>query len=199
MGTSCDTIDPEINFKHGRKIAGSYKVHDDSDNIRKCAKISKDHNIMFKINTVVTALNKHEDLSAFINEINPMRWKVFQVLPIEGENYNNTDMETLSKLLITSTDFHNYVERNKTGLKKKEIIKPENNETMLTSYILIDEYGRFLDCSKGAKTTTPSILEVGIEKAYQILIGNDGKGFNTDLFKDRGGYYPEEWKKSKRI
>jgi hypothetical protein len=54
---------------------------------------------------------------------------------------------------------------------------------MRTSYLLLDEYMRFLDCSGGAKTPTKSILEVGVEAALKQ------SGFNRELFEKRGGVY----------
>ena len=39
-----------------------------------------------KINTVVTRTNLMEDLSDFIVEARPERWKLLQVLPVEGQN-----------------------------------------------------------------------------------------------------------------
>lgn len=201
LGLSCDTINPEINFIHGRKLAGSCKITDDSEIIRNVTLISKDLKILFKINTVVTSLNKNEDMSKFINEINPMRWKVFQVLDVEGENYNNTTKSgklkerDIKSLLITKDEFDNYIKKNTEGLINKDIIVPESNELMRSSYLLIDEYGRFLDSSKGGKTPTNSILDVGLEKALEELINSEGKGFHKDTFYQRGGYYPDKWSK----
>jgi radical S-adenosyl methionine domain-containing protein 2 len=54
---------------------------------------------------------------------------------------------------------------------------------MRTSYLLLDEYMRFLDCSGGSKTPSKSILEVGVEEALKA------SGFNEDLFHQRGGVY----------
>jgi radical S-adenosyl methionine domain-containing protein 2 len=198
LGISCDTISPEINFKHGRKISGSAVVKDEREKIKNISKTCKEMNILFKINTVVTKLNKNEIISEFINEVYPMRWKIFQVLDIEGENYNNENKKSatsIDDLLITNEEFDLYINRNLQNLKHKEILVKESNDLMRTSYILIDEYGRFLDCSKGGKIPTNSILEVGLERAIEELMINDGKGFHKDLFYKRGGYYPEKWSK----
>jgi radical S-adenosyl methionine domain-containing protein 2 len=201
LGLSCDTINPETNFIHGRKLAGSCKVTDDTNIIRRVTSYSKDLKILFKLNTVVTSLNKNEDMSNFINEINPMRWKVFQVLDVEGENYNNNTKSSklnerdVKSFLITQEEFDNYIKRNRDGLINKDIIVPESNDLMRSSYILIDEYGRFLDSSKGGKTPTKSILEVGLENALEELLSSEGKGFHKETFYQRGGYYPDKWSK----
>ncbi|MEZ4849073.1 MAG: hypothetical protein R3B93_10755 [Bacteroidia bacterium] len=39
-----------------------------------------------KINTVVHHFNYREKLSPFIEEISPQRWKIFRVLPVDGQN-----------------------------------------------------------------------------------------------------------------
>lgn len=38
------------------------------------------------MNTVVTSANKSEDMTDFVRRLRPKRWKVFQMLPLEGEN-----------------------------------------------------------------------------------------------------------------
>jgi radical S-adenosyl methionine domain-containing protein 2 len=68
---------------------------------------------------------------------------------------------------------------------------------MRSSYILIDEYGRFLDSSTGGKIPTKSILDVGLDQAVEELLSSDGKGYHQDLFFIRGGYFPEKWSKNK--
>ena len=198
LGVSCDTVNPNINFEQGRRIAGSSLPRDDTIKVKECSAITKELGILFKINTVVTSKNVHEDMSPFINELNVMRWKIFQVLDIEGENYNSTlsKKNDVKQFLISKEEFDTYVERNKKGIFKKDILKSEDNETMRSSYILIDEYGRFLDSSNGGKTPTKSILDVGLEVALEELLKNEGRGFDKSLFEIRGGYYPETWSKS---
>jgi radical S-adenosyl methionine domain-containing protein 2 len=39
-----------------------------------------------KLNTVVNRLNYAEDMRENIESLDPFRWKVFQVLELEGEN-----------------------------------------------------------------------------------------------------------------
>ena len=184
MGISCDSIDPVVNFKHGRNFMGCKKPISLKNKILQLSKICHDMNILFKVNTVVTQVNKNEILSPFINELNPARWKIFQLLEIKNENQGKT-----KNLQITKQEFQNYCERNKKYLNNKNIMVPEINEKMQNSYIIIDEFGCFLDVSSGSKVQTQSILKVGIKKAFEEL----GKGFDKEMFYKRGGYY--QWQK----
>ena len=197
LGISCDSANPQINFEHGRVTSGSAKPVEEIINLKKLSQFAHDRNIIFKINTVVTTLNKNENMSSLINELNPSRWKVFQVLDLESENYfkDKPENNKVEKLLISNEDFEMYVTRNKEGLNNKDIIVPESNDLMRSSYILVDEYGRFLDTSTGGKYPTKSVLDVGLKEALRELNSSEGKGFDKDTFFKRGGYYPENWNK----
>ena len=46
----------------------------------------KEHGIRLKINTVVARSNWNEDLTGFIVRAGPERWKILQVLPVNGQN-----------------------------------------------------------------------------------------------------------------
>jgi len=58
---------------------------------------------------------------------------------------------------------------------------------MKSSYILIDENGSFLDSSNGKKTSTKSILDVGVEDAANELLSSSGGGFNHIAYSRRNG------------
>ena len=64
--------------------------------------------IGLKLNSVVTALNWHEDMSDFVRKLRPHRWKAFQVLPIDGQNDG-----TVEPLLISGSAFNAFVQRNR--------------------------------------------------------------------------------------
>jgi radical S-adenosyl methionine domain-containing protein 2 len=237
LGISLDSADPLTNYSHGRWPRGlvfdASKAVDSKTNrglisIRVAAKLASEFGVKFKVNTVVTKNNKDESVAHVINELKPMRWKVFQVLPIVGENIAATQplpaaqsqalpIATPSQatfgasgasvggcasgncdvtaLLITDREFEQFLSLNRGLLDDVSVLVPENNSDMLSSYILIDEFGRFLDCSTGAKTPTSSIIDVGIEEASRELLenGTDHGGFDKEKFLDRGGYYPETW------
>ncbi|ORX53350.1 hypothetical protein BCR36DRAFT_582202 [Piromyces finnis] len=188
LGVSCDSIQPKVNFCHGRNNNSKYLPIEQSKKIEVLSKICHQQGILFKINTVVTQLNKNEILADFINRLNICRWKVFQILEIKNENGG----KQLQPLLISPKEFERYIQRNSFRLhpSKKKILVKESNEMMQNSYILVDEFGRLLDVSTGSKLPTHSIIKVGLNKALEEL----GSGFDMDMFYKRGGYY--QWQKN---
>ena len=62
--------------------------------------------ITFKLNTVVNTFNKDEDMRAYVRELNPARWKVFQCLLLENENGGEAgDLRDARPFLITDDEF----------------------------------------------------------------------------------------------
>ncbi|XP_077166365.1 S-adenosylmethionine-dependent nucleotide dehydratase RSAD2 isoform X2 [Paroedura picta] len=59
---------------------------------------------------------------------------------------------------------------------------------MRDSYLILDEYMRFLNCTNGRKEPSRSILDVGVENAIQF------SGFDEKMFFKRGGKYT--WSKA---
>lgn len=54
---------------------------------------------------------------------------------------------------------------------------------MKDSYLILDEYMRFLNCTGGRKDPSRSILDVGVEEAIKF------SGFDEKMFLKRGGKY----------
>jgi len=219
LGISCDSAEAKTNLAHGRGPAGSSREKDRTGNVRVAAALVREFKCRFKINTVVTDLNKDESsLATLINEVTPDRWKIFQVLDIKGENSRppqgalaatvaslpagggRSTGRTVNAhdLRVSNATFHAYVERNRAALlpalQAKDLIKAEDNATMRSSYIIVDEFGRFLDNSRGDKTPTRPILD-GIDAAAEELLGHDGTGFDRESFYARDGFYPATWAK----
>ena len=55
---------------------------------------------MFKLNTVVNKFNYQEDMIEPLKKLNPVRWKVFQCLPVEVKyfTYRSRALKSRSKL-----------------------------------------------------------------------------------------------------
>lgn len=202
LGVSFDSASDEINFGQGRAPRGAVlkapATGFDSRAVRlllKAAEIAAEARVPLKINTVVTSLNAGEDVSPYINAAAPLRWKVFQVLPLSGENTGEGALKDVTPLLITRPQYDAYVARNLAGLSSPDILKEEPNNVMQSSYVLLDEKSRFLDCSLGSKTPTASVLDAGgVLAAVRELLSSPGGGFDAESFHKRDGafYQPSQ-------
>lgn len=139
--------------------------------------------IRLKLNTVVTALNHHEDMSAVVRDMRPERWKVFQMLRIFGQNDGSDD------LLVSHDDFQAYVARHAHLAAEGLGPVPEDNEAMTGSYVMIDPLGRFFDDVDSRHFYSRPIVEVGVAAALSDVRWERAK------FEARGGRY--EWRRSR--
>lgn len=181
LGISCDSFQKDSLTQMGRVDFRKGKDH--LSNIRKIAFWCREYKIPLKINTVVTSVNFNEDMNEEINSLQPFRWKVFQCLLIEGENWGEKALRDATNMVVSQTVFNSFIERH----KQNKFLVPESNEMMKDSYLLLDEEMRFLNCQKGQKTPSKSILEVGVKEALKE------SGFDNAAFLKRGGKY--NWKK----
>ena len=110
-------------------------------------------------------------MRGLIRRLNPERWKVFQVLPIGGQNDGKVE-----RLLISADEFREYVERHQE--LHDEGLGPihEDNKAMTGTYLMMDALGRFFSNKTGSHTYTDSILDVGMDDAL-IQLGWDIEGF----------------------
>jgi radical S-adenosyl methionine domain-containing protein 2 len=134
--------------------------------------------IRVKLNTVVTALNWSEDMSDFVLRVQPERWKVFQVLPVEGQNSGRVE-----PLLITGNQFRDFVDRHRAIEANGLTIAAESNDDMTGSYAMIDPLGRFFSNVGGRHVYSLPILQVGVDCAFK------GVQFDAARFAARGGRY----------
>ena len=175
MAVSCDSFDEITNMAIGR---GKGAHLEQFRNLRSLCQI---YGIKFKVNTVVNKLNYTEDMTVPIRAIAPFRWKCFQVLLVSGENDSSATKRDATKFAITDSDFQQFCEKH----KQVEGFVPESNKVMRSSYLILDEYMRFLN--KGTGEPTGSILEVGVEKALECVL------WDEESFEVRGGVY--DWTK----
>lgn len=134
--------------------------------------------VRLKLNTVVTALNWQEDMSALVEEIRPDRWKVFQVLPVDGQNDG-----AVEPLLITSAQFAAFKQRHQHLHERACKVVFEDNDAMTNSYVMIDPLGRFYGNSNGTHCESAPILDAGVFPSLAQV------GFQLDKLKERGGVY----------
>ncbi|EMC99544.1 hypothetical protein BAUCODRAFT_21327 [Baudoinia panamericana UAMH 10762] len=77
---NCDSFDEKTNINIGRGKG---------EHIRQLFRIRdwcRESSFKFKLNTVVCTLNWQDDMVEIVNELDPFRWKCFQVLFVEDEN-----------------------------------------------------------------------------------------------------------------
>lgn len=129
-----------------------------------------------KLNTVVTALNWREDLRPLVRLMRPERWKVFQVLPVEGQNDGDVD-----GLLITDSQFGAFVDR-QASIDGVTFV-PESNDAMTSSYLMLDPLGRFYGNQCGRYEHSQPVLDVGPTVAAAQV------GFDVQRMVRRGGVY----------
>jgi len=177
---SIDSVDVDTNLSAGRAILGKEPLSPDYntslvDRIRQ-------YGYGLKVNTVVHSKNYNNDMSGFILHAKPARWKLFQVLPIKGQNDLNID-----SFKIPDAQFQVFIDRH-SALKNITCIVPENNNEMTGSYVMVDPAGRFYDNTIGQHTYSRPILEIGARLAIQQMQYDFGK------FVSRGGIY--DWSTS---
>lgn len=145
---------------------------------------ARDRGLGLKCNTVVTRRNMAEDMNGFISELAPERWKLFQMLPVVGEN--DGAVEDLS---IAGEEFRAFVERHMPLHRMGIDLVPEDNAAMTDSYLMIGPDGRFfwhVPCGRERRLEYGSpVLNVGFDEAMRELRFSEAK------FCARGGEY--EW------
>lgn len=127
--------------------------------------------VKIKVNTVVNALNAHEDMGSMINLISPDKWKALQVLPVLCDD-----------LAVSDALFNQYIARHQSY---DDILVLEDNTAMTDSYIMINPEGRFYqntgsigDAQQQYSYSKP-ILIVGAGMAFSEI------NFNAERFAER--------------
>ena len=152
IGFSVDSLNDETNRKIGRCDRSGKTIPADRI-VELCGMIRKyAPGCRIKINTVVSALNKDEVMSDFIDKIAADRWKILRMKPFQYGSFSNLDIQ------VSDEEFEMFVESNKEKNRKKD--KKENRKEggaetarrevvvepdMKASYVLIDSSGCLLD------------------------------------------------------
>ena len=170
IGISIDSANEDIEAKLGRGFGRHVE-----NTLRVCEMI-KMEGIKLKINTVVTKLNFSEDLRSLIERIHPLRWKVFQMLGILGQNETE-----LASLAISSDEFQVFIKTNKNILlESNQSPTFETNDDMIDSYLMLAPDGSVIQNS-GHGYAYHALEDVVIHGFSDIL--------NSDKYVKRGGQY----------
>lgn len=138
----------------------------------------RDAGVRVKLNSVITALNWEEDMSALVRRMAPERWKTFQVLPMEGQNDGSVE-----DLLLSERQFRHFVQTH-AGLEAEGLAPiVEDNDAMRGSYVMVDPLGRFFGNATGRHVYSAPLLAVGVPEALAQV------GFVPEKFDARGGRY----------
>ncbi|RCI13213.1 hypothetical protein L249_0179 [Ophiocordyceps polyrhachis-furcata BCC 54312] len=172
LAVSCDSFNEATNIAIGR---GS------GDNVTQLFRLRdwcRRYGIKFKLNTVVCRNNVDEDMAARVAELDPFRWKAFQVLRVEGENDSDSTLRDVRRFEIGDDEFDAFCARH----QHLACFIPESNRVMANSYLLLDEYLRFVR-GDNKNIMSKSILDVGVENALQAV------HWDVEAFQERGGVY----------
>jgi radical S-adenosyl methionine domain-containing protein 2 len=158
LGVSVDSALPETSQRIGRiDRRGTLSL----DTIAHKLDMARAANpaLQIKINTVVNALNKHEDMHAMVERLKPSRWKLLRVLPLVD-----------ASLSITTDEFSAFVRRHKNCAAE---LAPEDNQVMTESYIMIDPLGQFFQNAPDQQLRpyrySAPILEAGVPAAFAAI------------------------------
>ena len=172
---SIDSVEPDTLLRTGRTTRNGPMTAEDYLHL---VGALKERCIRVKVNTVVSRSNLHEDLSEFIIDARPERWKLLQVLPVAGQNSSK-----IGDYLVSTEEFWGYVENNRRVEEYGIAVVPEDNDLMTGSYVMVDPAGRFFDNAAGTHTYSRPILEAGVEQALMDVFVDAGK------FLSRSGMY----------
>lgn len=173
---SVDSLRPPTLQATGRTTKGRAMT---ADAYRRLCHEVTGRGLRLKINTVVSAVNWLEDMTRFIETVRPERWKVLQVLPVQGQNSDKVD-----PFVISPEQFDDFAGRHISVRDRGISLVFEDNDAMRGSYAMVDPAGRFFDAiSPWGYTYSEPILTVGVAEAIsQIFI-------SRDRFLARGGRY----------
>jgi len=172
IGISIDSLVHATNLKIGRHVKG--KTLGESE-WKELFLQMEQLQIPLKINTTITRHNYQEDLSEFIGNSNPIRWKVFQAMPVDGQNEGSR-----SEWLVNRGEYDAFVERHQqAGVQ----IEAEPEEMMRGTYAMISPDGRFYDSTLGYHHYSDPITSVGVEHAWNQI------NFSADGFEERTQNY----------
>ena len=179
LAVSCDSFKEETNIEIGRGSGNQVKK------LFEIAGWCRKYKIKFKLNTVVCRPNYQEDMNMNITRLQPFRWKCFQVLLVAGENDSDRTLRDVRKFQITHEEFQSFCRRH----QHQASFVAEPNSLMAKSYLILDEYMRFLD--REGRAPSSSILDVSVSAALSQVY------WDKNSFLERGGLY--DWSKEQTI
>ena len=186
IGLSVDSTEPETLRSIGRCTRSGRLLERDrlAGILDTVAKIGR--NTVIKINTVVSALNKSENMSRFIREMPVSRWKIFKMNLFRNESFSNED------IVVSDREYRDYAERN-TGIRLSDqdaalSVKTRISDTceavlesdLHAAYLMIDARGFLVD-----NTLNDSYVPVADALNGDLEAGLRKLSFNDELYRSR--------------
>lgn len=170
FGISIDSASNRLERQLGRG-SGNHVSHS-----LEIADIIHSFGIKLKINSTVTKLNFKENLRPLLHRLSPDRWKIFQMLPIKGQND-----DCLRDLAITDDEFDVFVKTH-TNFRLRNGTGPifESERDMIDSYFMVFPSGNVIVNSGGTYREIPltDIIDNGVETVI-----------DADKYRSRCGIY----------
>lgn len=181
VGLSIDSLNCATNFSSGRSVNG--KTISSEEWFELFAKLVA-LDVKIKINTVVSSLNWRENLLPFMQNArsNLIRWKIFQAMPVKGQNCISLDRWSHG---VTARQFDAFVKRHRIA---NPIVEDDN--LMRGSYAMISPDGCFFDSTTGEHRYSEAIGVVGLEEAWRQTV------FSKDKYEKRTSTYAEVTKEA---
>lgn len=161
IGLSVDSSDEADEVLIGRHCKGYHHLN----RVVKVAEMAHRHGIKVKLNITVVRKSWMKDFLPFINEVNPDRIKCFRALTLKGANDDIPDTWS-----ITDEQFADFRRRHEDIGN----IVFEDNEDMVSSYVMFDPMGRWM-------------VDSGYEKRFKEFRTILRDGLDSEV--DRERYY----------
>ena len=151
IGISVDSLDYDTNIRIGRCFKANVLSKEQLISI--CGKI-KEAGIKLKINTCLSKLNVNEDFNAFINEVKPDRYKVFQMMCEDNDIANKRN-------IVSDEDIKKFLKK----IDYEYIY--ESSSDMKQSYIIIDSEGNI--STNNSHISNISVFTYDLDEAIKLL------------------------------
>jgi radical S-adenosyl methionine domain-containing protein 2 len=176
LGLSVDSDETATNLKVGRSV-GRRTIP--TAELVRIAALARRYGLGLKVNTVVTRANAEQDLRGMILDLRPDRWKLFQALPVRGQNDAG-----FRELAVSSHEFWAFVNRHRELEDAGVVVVPEDHEALTGSYAMVDPGGYAFDNTQGAyRYSDAPVHQIGWSAAFRQLL------LDSERFVKRGGIY----------
>ena len=157
LGLSIDSPDEDDEISIGRHARGKKHL----ENIRKVAEIAHSYGIRVKLNITAVRKSIHKDFRDTIITIKPERVKVFRALTLKGANDDIPDTWSVS-----NEEFESFRELH---FNCPNIVF-EDNDDMVSSYLMFDPIGRWMVDKGGEKRFLPfeTLIREGLESEIDV-------------------------------